>query len=542
MRLCRWVTGLAMTAGLAMMCQGQAVVKGPGVVAWAIRYDPKTFDPAKVDEQASEMVRFLTGGVLLRLNRQTQQVEPELAASWNLSADGRAVTFRLRKGLTFSDGSALTSRDVAWSLRRVLDPATAAPVAEEFLTPAQVKVETPDAVTVLVRLPSRVIGIGKLFDEIAIEPAERPSQAKVTSGPFTAADFKRGQYVFLKRNAMYWKRDAAGKSLPYLNGIRLDILNNREQEVALFQRGEYDLIDGLAPEYYTLLMAKSPKAVRDLGASLNTEQLWFNEAAGAPIPDFEKAWFQNRAFRVAVSQAIHRADLARLAYEGHATPAYGFISPANVAWHDAALQYPHEDVAAAARLLSASGFHKSGSVLYDGGNHAVKFSILTNAGNRARQKMATLIQQDLAAVGMQVNVVTLDFPALIDRLMHTQDYQACLLGLMNVDTDPNAMMNQWMSSSANHQWNPAEKTPATPWEAEIDQAMRAQASSMVQAERKKSMDRVQQIVADQQPFIYLVYPNALYAVSPRLAGVQPVVMQPGLVWNIANIRVQESAR
>ena len=132
--------------------------------------------------------------------------------------------------------------------------------------------------------------------------------------------------------------------------------------------------------------------------------------------------------------------------------------------------------------------------------------------------MAALIQQDLAALGMQVTVVTLDFPALIERLMHTQDYEACLLGLENVDPDPNAMMNVWLSSSPNHQWNPSEKTPATPWEAEIDHAMELQAASSKIAERVQAIDRVQQIVADQQPFIYLVYPNALVAVSPPTAG------------------------
>jgi peptide/nickel transport system substrate-binding protein len=530
------IIALATIPALSGFCQGAP--KAPGELAWAIRYDPKTFDPAKVDEQVSEMVRFLTGGVLLRINRQTQQPEPELAASWNVSPDGRVVSFHLRKDLRFSDGSSLTSADVAWSLRRVLAIATAAPVAEEFLSPQQVTVETPDALSVTVHLPARIIGVGKLFDEIAIEPANRPSEGKVTSGPFTVAEYKPGQYVRLRRNPNYWKRDAAGVQLPYLTGIRLDVLNNREKEISLFQRGEYDLIDGLPPEYYTLLAAKSPKAVRDMGPSINTEQLWFNESPSAPLPDFEKAWFQNRAFRVAVSQAIHRADLARLAYDGHATPAYDFISPANTVWHNAQLQYPHENVAAASRLLLTSGFHKSGNLLYDATGHPVKFSILTNAGNRAREKMATLIQQDLAAVGMQVTVVTLDFPALIDRFMHKQDYQACLLGLINVDADPNAMMNLWLSSSPNHQWNPSEKVPATPWEAAIDTQMRAQASSLLQKDRKKAVDQVQQIVADQQPFIYLVYPNALYAISPQLLGVQPAVMQPGLVWNIPVIRRQ----
>jgi peptide/nickel transport system substrate-binding protein len=170
----------------------------------------------------------------------------------------------------------------------------------------------------------------------------------------------------------------------------------------------------------------------------------------------------------------------------------------------------------------------------------VKFSILTNAGNAARLKMATLIQQDLATLGMQVNVVALDFPALIERMMHTQDYEACLLGLENVDPDPNAMMNIWLSNSPNHQWNPSEKTPATEWEAEIDRAMNLQASSMKDAERKQAVDRVQQIVADQQPFIYLVYPNILLAVSPRLQGVHPAVLEPTLAWNVESLRLQGS--
>lgn len=526
---------VAMMFGLAAACQ---MPKSPGELAWAIRYDPKTFDPAKVDEQASEEVRFLTGGVLIRLNRKTQQPEPELAASWTVAPDGRMISFRLRSGLRFSDGSPLTSKDVVWSLRRVLDPATAAPVADEFLTAQEVKVEAPDALTIKVHLPKRVIGIENVFDEIAIEPAERPSEGKVTSGPFTVVDYKRGQYVRLGRNANYWRRDTAGAKLPYLTGIRLDVLNNREREISSFQRGEYDLIDGLPPDYFGLLQKKNPSAVLDLGASLNTEEMWFNQASSAPLPDYEKAWFQNRAFRVAVSQAIHRADLARIAYAGHATPAYDFVSPANRVWHNDGLRFPHEDVAAAAQLLAGAGFHRNESLLVDAGGHVVKFSILTNAGNAARMKIATLIQQDLAAIGMQVTVVALDFPALIERLMHKQDYEACLLGLSNVEPDPNTQMNVWLSSSPNHQWNPSEKTPATPWEAQIDKLMQEQGTTLLQKNRKLAFDQVQQIVADQQPFIYLVYPNTLYALSPSLVGVQPSVFQPGLIWNIANVRRQ----
>jgi peptide/nickel transport system substrate-binding protein len=531
------LTALAQIAPAAV-CAAQAASRQPGELAWTIGYDPKTFDPAKVDDEESETVRYLTAGVLLRFNRLAQKVEPELAQAWSVAPDGKTITFTLRPGLEFSDGTSLTARDVVWSIRRVLQLGEEAPVSEEFVSPAGVTVDAPNARTLVVHLPKRVIAIGKVFDEIAIEPAGRPSEGRVTSGPFVVADYRRSLYVRLRRNPHFAEKDAAGNPLPYASGVRLDILENTEQEIRLLQRGEYDLIDSLPPDYFEFLRKRDPAMVRDLGPSLNTEQMWFNQAPSSPLPAWEKAWFQSRAFRVAVSQAIHRSDLARIAYLGHATPAYSFISPANSMWYNRSLSAPRTDVAAAKAGLAAAGFRLQGSVLTDAGGHPVKFSILTNSGNAAREKMATLIQQDLAALGMQITVVTLDFPALIERLMHTQDYEACLLGLENVDPEPNAMMNIWLSSSPNHQWNPSEKTPATPWEAEIDRLMNQQAASAVDAERIKAIDRVQQIVADQQPFIYLVYPNALVAVSPKLEGVQPAVLEPRLTWNVQQLRLQ----
>ena len=524
----------------SMNCQ--SAVRRQGELVWAIHYDPKTFDPAKVDEQVSELVRYLTGGVLLRINRQTQELEPQLAESFKVSSEGTLIVFKLRDNLRFSDGSPLTSADVAWSLRRVLAPSTQAVVAEEFLSPQEVTVGTPDKLTVQVHLAKRVIGIGKIFDEIAIEPANRPSEGRITSGPFVVTDYQRGQFVRLGRNPNYWRRDSKGTPLPYATGLRLDIQNNREREISLFLRGEYDFIDGISSDHFSVLAQKLPQWTRDLGASLNTEQLWFNQSSTSAVPDFERLWFRNHGFRVAVSEAIHRSDLARIAYDGHATAAFGFVSPANTFWYNRNLKYPRENVADANRILRESGFRRSGNQLYDSTNHAVKFSILTNAGNPARHKLAVLIQQDLAALGMQVTIVTLDFPALIERLMKKQDYEACLLGTSNAEVDPSSMMNMWLSSSPNHQWNPSEKAPETEWEAEIDKLMTLQASNPSPATRKSAVDRVQQIVADQQPFIYLVYPNVLQAVSPLLSGVQPAILSPGLAWNIESLSRNEGER
>ena len=163
----------------------------------------------------------------------------------------------------------------------------------------------------------------------------------------------------------------------------------------------------------------------------------------------------------------------------------------------------------AMRLLREDGFRSSNGRLSDRDGHPVEFSIITNSGNRTRERVATMIQADLHALGITVNVVTLDFASLIQRISESFNYEAALLGMTNVELDPNGQMNVWLSSSDEHQWNPRQKTPATIWEAEIDRLMRAQASALDDKTRKRYFDRVQEIVADQVPFIYLVNKNAL---------------------------------
>ena len=151
--------------------------------------------------------------------------------------------------------------------------------------------------------------------------------------------------------------------------------------------------------------------------------------------------------------------------------------------------------------------------------------------------MVAMIQQDLSQIGIKVNLVTLDFPSLIERITRTYDYEACLLGLVNTDLDPNSQMNVWLSSAENHQWNPKQSKPATAWEAELDRLMHAQASATSDKKRKADWDRVQQIVAEQQPFIYLVNKDAMSAVSPAVVGSAPSVLDPHAFWNAEVLRL-----
>lgn len=529
---------LAGVCGAGVFACALLFAAGPQELHFSIPGDPKTFDALHVSDQRSELIRYLTGGVLVRVNRVTDQVEPALAESWKIGDGGRAITFHLRAGLKFSDGAPLTANDVARTLNAALDPKQAAPVGDTFRS-AQgdptVRVVSPVEITI--RYPQPKPGLDRLFDVLSIVP-EKADKLPASAGPFFVAEYRAGDFVRLARNPNYWKRDAAGKHLPYLDSIRIDIQPNRDIELTRFLRGETQLIDKVEPESFERIVKEKPAAARNLGASLDSEFVWFNQSPSGAMPEWKRNWFRSAAFRHAIGMSIHRDDIARIVFRGYAHPAAGPISTSNRFWFNASLKPPGFDPRAALRALAKEGFALRDGVLRDKEGHAVEFSLITNSGNRAREAMAAVIQDDLRRIGVQVNIVTLDFGSLIERITKTSQYEACLLGFANVQVDPVEEMNIWLSSGAQHQWWPGQKTPATSWEARIDKLELEQASEPSREARKKAVDEVQRIAVEEEPIIYLVNPDYLAAISPALRGVQPVTAPPQILWNIESLRLE----
>jgi len=417
----------------------------------------------------------------------------------------------------------------------LLDPKLQAPLADSFRTGSGPGAAGPafelkgDNIKLTFSAP--IADFVSLFDQLPILSGQSKLGTKAVLGPFVLQEYKPGVELILVRNANYWKTDGQGHRLPYLDTVRLPIQQNRDTELARFRRGEVQLIDTIDPAIFDQLAKDMPEAVRDAGPSLDSEMMWFNQTAASPLPAYKKQWFKSRVFRAAISEAIRRADLCRVVYHGHARPAYGPISPSNTFWFNNRLKAPDFNLAASAKDLQSAGFTMRDKILYDTTGHAVEFSLITNSGNASREKIAAMLQQDLAAIGIKLNIVTLDFKSLIERITASYNYEACLLGLRRVELDPNSQMNVWLSSGPNHQFNPGQKSPETPWEAEIDTLMRKQTSELDRARRKAYFDRVQEIAAEQQPFIYLVNPNSLSAVASSLKNTSPTTLPPQLVWN-----------
>src|SRR5271165_1861388 len=228
-----------------------------------LRSDPKTFNPALVDDDASETVRYLTGGVLIRLNRQTQRPQPELATKWKVSEDARTITFQLRQGVRFSDGTPFTAQDVKYTMDALMDPAVHSPTGDAFRSgKGKVNTVVRAADQVSVTFPTGVAGMDKLFDQVAIASAVSPKKAMAVLGPFYVAEYKPGISLYLRRNPNYWKRDGAGHALPYLDALKLEIQANRDLEMLKFTRNEIQLINSIDADYFDRLSRIAPGKVR----------------------------------------------------------------------------------------------------------------------------------------------------------------------------------------------------------------------------------------------------------------------------------------
>jgi peptide/nickel transport system substrate-binding protein len=525
----------------AVLLTFAATAFAQGELRFSIHADPKNLDPLLADEEVTETVRYLTGGVLVRFNRQTQKIEGELASSWKVTADGRKIDFDLRPNLKYSDGSPFGAADVVATVRRMTAPGLQSGVADAFRSGGgELTAQATGPNKVSLNFSTPVAGLDMLFDQLVISPDRPDAHGKVVLGPFRVAEHKSGQFVLLERNPHYWKTGKDGKRLPYLDRIRLDIVANRDTELLRFRKGELHMVDKLEPEAFERLHKEASESAKNAGSSLDGEFFWFNQRPNPAVPEFKQRWFQSTLFRRAMSIAVNRDDIIRLVYRGYAHAAAGPMAASNQVWFNSKVAAPRFDPQLALKLLQQDGFRLDGGTLKDRDGNPVTWSLITNARSKTRAQIGALIQQDLGKIGVQVNFTPMEFQSLVERITRSQQYEACLLGLANIEIDPNSQMNVWMSSGTHHPWNPSQAKPATQWEAEIDRLMQQQHTSLDIATRKRAFDRIQEIISEQQPIIYLVHPDVLVAVAPQVQAAFPTPLPPHLHWNAEYLRLSSA--
>lgn len=565
---CRQLPSSNTTTGTAKP-EPRGIGSRGGKLVYRVSSPPKTFNYLFAnDEPSILMAFFLLNSRLVEFDHSTQTYAPGLAEAWTTSADRRSVDIRLRDGLKFSNGEPLTSSDVVFTLEVTYDERNNAEVFRDALliNGKPISVKVIDDRNLQFVFPETIPAPDNYLYNIAVLPRKvlqadqkagrlpetwkitAPPSSVVSSGPFIVATAAAAERIVLKRNPYYWKRDAQGIQLPYLDELDLEVVPDSNQTRAGLDQATIDIVDRIRPtDYASLLNAGGAVRAFDLGPGLGLDYLWFNlnpaKADGTPLNPGKLAWFSDARFRRAVSMAVDRDSIANSTLQGLATPLYGVVSPANRIWANPNLPKIAYDLVRAASLLQEAGFIKRGTAdapeLFDAQGNRVEFSLLVPAESEPRKLMAAVIQEDLAKLGIKMNVVPIEFAAVTNAWTKSFDYDAILLGLSLTDLEPSTYANLMLSSGDTHQWRPNQKAPSTVWEAKVDELFAEQARESDPEKRKSKFHEIQRIVADASPVIPIVVRHVVTAANSRVGNLSPSPIFPYSLWNAEELFIKQ---
>jgi peptide/nickel transport system substrate-binding protein len=533
------------------------------VLVSSIRSEPRTFNRYVARDALGDTLAYLLHGTLVRINRVTQELEPWLAESWSTSSDGLTYTVKLRQGVAFSDGAPFTSADVLFAFRACYGDKAASTLGDSLLVGGKrLDVSAPDAATVVIRFPEP-FGPGiSLLDNLPILPQHKldaalgagtfakawgpatPPTEIVGLGPFVLKEYQAGQRLVFVRNPRYWRSDKDGRHLPLLDRLMLEIVPDQNAELLRLQSGQIDFTQTeVRPEDYATLKAAADQGrlqLTDLGVGLDADSMWFNLKAAAPAA--RRAWLHRVELRRAISHAVDRKAFANTVFLGAAVPVFGPVTPANTRWATPGLPKYDYDPAEARRLLASLGLadRNGDGVLDDRSGAPAEITLITQKGNTALERGSAFIRDELAKVGLAVNVVPLDVGAAWDRY-ERGDYEAVYLRVWMTGLDPALNIEYWLSSGGTHLWNPSQKKPATDWERQIDDLMHRQVASRDQVERKALFGQAQRVFAEQLPVLHFAAPRMIVATSTRVRNAAPSPMRPAaLLWSADTLSVADS--
>lgn len=550
-----------------------STAKTPGTRGGALSYrltaPPSTFNYLVATNEPSILIAFyLLNDRPIEFDHGTQKYKAVLAESWKFGDDRQTVDLKLRDGIKFSDGHPITTEDLAFSLNAMYDPRTEAaawkdsmsvngkPIGTKIIDERNMQFIFPEPVAAVENyidnlgvLPKHVLNAdfeaGKLNEAWKITAAP---ETIVTSGPFTVEPAGAGDRIVLKRNPNYWRKDEKGTQLPYADQVSFEIIPDANQALAKLNQNSLDIVDRIrAPDYASLLNANGAVKAHDLGPGLGVDHIFFNlnttNKKGAAVGDrVKQVWFSDKRFRKAISSAVDRTSIATTTLQGLATPLYGFVSPANRAWIDPNLPKIEYSLENAAKVLTDAGFVKRGTAespeLFDARGNRVEFSLMFPAENEPRKLMAAVIQEDLAKLGIKMNVVPVEANAIGAAANETYEYEALLFGLTVSGIEPTTYANFLLSSADTHQWQPSQKTPATEWEAKVDKLFNDQAGEGDPQKRAAIFNEIQQIMADESPAIPIVSRHIVSAANTRLGNYSPSSMFPYSIWNVDELFVR----
>ncbi|MHC5858044.1 ABC transporter substrate-binding protein [Nostoc sp.] len=545
----------------------------------AILSDPKTFNYPLSQEFPNVFSLIYEG--LITQNPITAKVEPALAESWQISDDKLKIIFTIRQGLKWSDGQPLTVDDVVFTYNDIyLNEAIPTDVRDSLRIGKSRKLPTVRKVDerrvefsvpepfrpFLLSTGSPILPAHTLQQSVKTKDqdgkptfltkwgVDTPPDQIIVNGPYKIDRYDTSQRVVFRRNPYYWRKDAQGNSQPYIERVIWQIVESTDTSLLQFRSGGLDTV-GVSPDYFSLLKVQEKQGnfkIYNGGPTSSTSFVLFNlnkgKRDGKPLVDPVKSgWFNNVQFRQAIAYAIDRQTMINNTFRGLGVAQDSPISVQSPYYLSAkeGLKVYDYDVQKAKELLFKAGFKYNNNQLVDAQGNRVRFSLLTNAGNKIREAMGSQIKQDLSKIGIQVDFTPLAWNTFTDKVSNSLNWEASLMGLTG-GLEPNDGANVWAPEGGLHMFNqkpqvgqkPIQGWEVAPWEAEIGNLYIQAARELDEAKVKAIYVETQRITQENLPFIYLVNPYAMSAVRNRFEGIKFSALG-GAFWNIEQIKVTD---
>ncbi len=479
--------------------------------------EPSNLIPALANDSASgEIVDKVYGG-LLKID-ENLNIVPDIAESYEISEDGLAITFHLRKDVRWHDGAPLTSRDAMFTYKLMIDPATPTSYAEAYLQVA--KAEAPDDHTfkVAYEKPLARALISWCFDLMPAHLMEgKPlegsplARAPIGAGPYRFESWEAGQRVTLRANDDYF----GGR--PHIDRVVMKIIPDLNAQMMELLSGQIDTM-GLTPDQYEEKAAESGFAGEYnvfRYPSFSYAYLGFN---------FKDPRFADKRVRQAIAYAIDKEELVEGVLLGLGSPANGPFKKDMWAYNNEVKPYPFDQDKARALLAEAGWTDSDGDGLLDRDGRPFQFTVMTNQGNKVREQTGLIIQARLAEIGVKMNLRIVEWAAFLKEYLDKHNFEAVIMS-WSIPIEPD-LFDVWHSSKNRE----GELNFISYKNEEVDRLIDEGRFTFDRDTRKKAYDRIQEIFYEDAPYVFLFVPDALPAYSKRFIG--PEVTPAGVGLNL----------
>jgi len=355
-----------------------------------------------------------------------------------------------------------------------------------------------------------VESVRNLFS-VAVDPQTIPSM-----GEWFLVEYTPSQRLVYKHNKDYWRKDAKGVTLPYLEEMIIRIIPEENTKLLMFKNGDVESYS-LRPEDVDGLINKSDGSytVFNSEGALSAAFWTFNQnPVNEKSPKYE--WFTKKEFRQAMSCLLNRDRINAQVYRGLAQPKVNIFPEPNPYYNPSiSLQYLF-DTEQAIALLSSIGIKRDKrGVMRDWKNRKLEFDLTIRSESSVYQDTASIIRDELSNIGIKVNIRVLDFQKQVQQLFSTFDWDSMLIGLSGSNIFPSQGSNVWPTSGNLHLWNPNQASPATDWEARIDYLYNEGKFTIDTKKAQEIWDEFQTILLEQCPLIYLMRSRGFWAINNR---------------------------